>query len=249
MVGAPTKPTPPPVPQPPAKPRASGPPRGDSPGRPGGIPALFVRCLISLWIVWHFSGVFLAALSLEGASPLVLNATQHPKSPMQWYLDASYMNQGRPLFAPIVGPAHVIRYDLLDATGQTIEKGELPSRKLHWPRLFYHRHMMLADQSDFPVSQQMSDYWQRKYLEAFGNHLLAINEKAQTVRLERLAHWPLRQNHVLEGRKLTDPETYEVLIQHTVSRAALPPSLPPNQSLYWQNSPPNTATRNLGIPR
>ena len=131
-----------------------------------------------------------------------MNIAQKP--PMQWYLDALYMNQGHSFFAPDVGPGHLIRYQLFDQSGREIEQGEFPNRKEHWPRLFYHRHFMLADQSELPSDdKQFRDYWQRKYLEAYGRHLLRINENAQSVRLQRFAHWPLpQQSSPVQGKKI-----------------------------------------------
>ena len=59
------------------------------------------------------------------------------------------------------------------------------------PRLLYHRYFMLADQAELPFDDKPTrDYWGRKYLEAYGRQLLAINENAQSVRLLRYNHWP-----------------------------------------------------------
>src|SRR5205085_357188 len=79
---------------------------------------------------------------------------------------------------------------------------ELPSRKSHWPRLLYHRYMMLADQSEFPADDKPTrDFWQRKYLEAFGRQLLREHVQAQTVVLRRYNHWPLPFNYVASSLK------------------------------------------------
>lgn len=253
MVGAPVKPTGPPTPTPPApKPRPAATPReGGTKGNGRLGPAL--RIVISVIIIWHFAGIFLAALSIPVSSPLVMRFAQQP--PMQWYLDALYLNHGHSFFAPDIGPGHVIRYELLDQSGRPIEQGELPNRKTDWPRLFYHRHMMLADQSEMPVeNKQLVEQWQRKYLQAYGQHLLTVNENAQSVHLQRIAHWPLPRNLAAQGIKLTDPKGYEVLIEETVRRktpAAVPAGAPTvqSQSLYWQGNRPNVANRIIGGPR
>src|SRR3954464_8931159 len=101
MVGAaiktPTVSTPTPAPKPrPEKPQREG------AARRGGRPALFIRIGLTVFIAWHFTGVFLAALCVPSSSDLVMRIAQHP--PMQWYLDATYMNQGHSFFAPFVGP-------------------------------------------------------------------------------------------------------------------------------------------------
>src|SRR5262245_20957241 len=91
--------------------------------RTNGRPPMAVRLAISAFIVWHFTGVFLAALSIAPSSQLVMDLAQRP--PMQWYLDALYLNQGHSFFAPEVGPGSLIRYELFDAGGKLIQQGEL----------------------------------------------------------------------------------------------------------------------------
>src|SRR3954468_1177592 len=199
MVGAaiktPTVSTPTPAP----KPRPATPQREGS-ARRGGRPALFIRIAFTVFIVWHFTGVFLAALCVPTTSDLVIKIAQH--GPMQWYLDALYMNQGHSFFAPEVGPGHLVRYQLLDQSGREIETGALPNRKEHRPRLLYHRYFMLADQSEVPANDKATrDLWQRKYLEAFGRQLLRDHVQAQTVVLRRYNHWPLPYNYMANSLK------------------------------------------------
>ncbi|MCI0332663.1 MAG: hypothetical protein L0228_05515 [Planctomycetes bacterium] len=245
MAAAPVKPFGPTMQPTPQKPRPTPTLRepGASPKRPGR-PGAFVRVVISLLIVWHFAGVFLAALSIPTSSQLVMDAAQH--RPMQWYLDALYMNQGHSFFAPEVGPGHLIRYELFDQSGQVMEKGEFP--KDEWPRLRYHRHFMLADQADMPGSEESSKYWQRRYLEAYARQLLRTNEIAQTALVRRIAHWPLPRELALQQRTLTDPEGYELLMEVTQRRSDLGPE-ETNQSLMWQGGQMNTAGRWNGAPR
>jgi hypothetical protein len=259
MVGAPLKTPNPPTP-PGQKPRSTAQREpGTAPKRPG-MPAPVVRVLLTLFIIWHFTGVFLAALSIPVSSDLVLNMAQ--KGPMMWYLDALFMNQGHSFFAPDVGPGHLIRYQLYGHNNQEIERGEFPSRKQHWPRLLYHRYFMLADQSELPFEDKPTrDLWQRKYLDAFGRQLLNENPHAQAVRLQRYAHWPPPRSYFLdrEGKPLkprpplTDPKGYELLTETTVRRSDLAPP-PMNQGTYyqnfqWQQGRPETARRWTGAPR
>lgn len=206
-------------------------------------PSLAFRLIVSLVLVWHFAGIFLAALSIGPSSELVIGIAQN--WPMQWYLDALYLNQGHSFFAPDVGPGHLMRYELFDAGGRVVAQGEIPSTKEYWPRLRYHRHFMLADQAGLPSpDKNYSDLWQRKYLESYARHLLRTNEDALSVRLRRLAHWPLPRNLALQNRKLTDPEGYEVLMEVTQRRGDVAP--PAGQSGHWQGggqqfSAPQTA--------
>jgi hypothetical protein len=230
--------------------------------RPGRLAPL-LRVAISLWIVWHFTAIFFAALSLQPTSMLVLNVAQRP--PMQWYLDALYLNQQHSFFAPEVGPGNVIHYELLDQSGGVIVKGELPSRKEHWPRLRYHRHFMLADQASMPTpDQEVNNYWQRRFLEAYARQLLRANENAQAVRVRRLAHWPLPlfavERYGFEGgyRELVkefarqgrraDEQGYELLLEVTQRRSDIRPAAT-DQSGMWQNGGFDTAGRWTGAPR
>jgi hypothetical protein len=232
------------------KPRPSLTQKESGPGgarRPGTFP-LAVRILLTLLIVWHFAGVFLAALSVPVSSPLVYRIAQQP--PMQWYLDALYMNQGHSFFAPDVGPGHLIRYELFDQSGQVLQQGQLPDDERHWPRLRYHRHFMLADQAAIPADdRQLRDQWQRAYLEHYARHLLRVHQDAESIRLRRIAHWPTPRQLVLDGRKIDDPEGYELLMEVTQRRTDLgpPPAEPANA---WQGRRPmDTANRWIGVPR
>jgi hypothetical protein len=203
MVGAPVKTTvvtPPPAPQ---KPRPASPVREGGSARRNGRPGTLICALVSLWIVWHFSGVFLAALSIGPSSPLVMLVSQgRPTrpSPMQWYLDALYLNQGHSFFAPEVGPGHVIHYELFDQSNQRVAEGTLPDKKEQWPRLFYHRHMMLADQIDISPDNKEGEALGRRQLEAYARQLLRKNRGAQVVRVQLFAHWPLPTMYLSEGR-------------------------------------------------
>jgi hypothetical protein len=218
----------------PTKPREPG----ASPKRNGRLGTV-LRVIISLWIVWHFAGVFLAALSIPPTSSLVLDIAQRP--PMQWYLDALYLNQGHSFFAPEVGPGTLVRYELYDQSGRVMEQGEFPKRGAYWPRLRYHRHFMLADQSSMPGDEQFSKLWQRKYLEAYARHLLRVNENAQAVKVQRIAHWPLPRDYKLQGRTLTDPEGYEVLSEATQRRSDLGPDDRNQSQIMWQSGGYQTA--------
>jgi hypothetical protein len=271
MVGAPIK-TPSPTPPAAQKTRPSPPQREPgAPRRPGKWPSA-LRGVISALIVWHFTAIFLAALSVPGpTSALVRNIAQHPKSPVRWYLDATYLNQGHSFFAPEVGCGYLITYECFDSNGQPIEKGELPSRKENWPRLLYHRYFMLASQAEWGSEddKQTYDNWQRKYLDAYARHLLYANKDAQSVRVRRFAHWPLPIEFAASDRKKgyetlvgnlarrgenkrIDAQGYEFLGETVQRRSDLEPETgrqTMNQNLYWQNNRANTASRWNGVPR
>jgi hypothetical protein len=218
MVGAAIKTPTASMPTPAPKPRPEKPAREGS-SRRGGRPALVIRIAFTVFIVWHFAGVFLAALCVPTSSKLVLDIAQH--WPMQWYLDALYMNQGHSFFAPDVGPGHLVRYQLLDQSGHEIERSEFPSRKDHWPRLLYHRYFMLADQLDLPFNDKPThDLWQRKYLEAFGRQLLREHTQAQSVVLRLYNHWPLPYSYVRGSLENIDKQIAQLKEQKRTEEAA-----------------------------
>lgn len=200
----------------------------------GNGPGNLVRIVVSLLLIWHLSAVFLAPLSIQPTSRLVVSLAQGTF--MQWYLDLLYINHGYHFFAPDPGPGHLIRYELLDERGGQIETGEFPNRKEQWPRLWYHRHFMLADQVGIPQpTEEESKRWQRRYLENYARNLLRLNENAHAVRVRWVAHYPIPPEHGYQGRKLNDPSTYETLLEVSERRATPPPPTT-DQSRVWQES-------------
>lgn len=64
------------------------------------------------------------------------------------YLNATYTNHGYDFFTPDPSGSYLIGYQVKDEAGQAIAEGQYPNLDDQWPRLFYHRHMMLAAQID-----------------------------------------------------------------------------------------------------
>jgi hypothetical protein len=269
MVGAPIKTT---VVTPPAaaqKPKLTSPTREG--GRRNGRPATLICVLVSLWIVWHFSGIFLAALSIGTTSNLVMRISQgEPGRPsmMQRYLDALYLNQGHSFFAPEVGPGHVIHFELFDGSNQRIGEGTLPDKKEQWPRLLYHRHMMLADQVEAPSENEadkQAGAFGRIQLEAYARQLLRQNRGAQTCRVQLFAHWPLPSFFLDQGRPAgyqrlaremsqsgqnhqINEQGFELVAEAVQRRSDLPPEPDPpaeQESKKQSFAPPSPANPNL----
>jgi hypothetical protein len=247
------------------KPRPTPTPREPGAKRPGKLGPL-LRVAISIVIVWHVTAIFLAALSIDGSSPLVMSIAQG--RPMQWYLDLLYLNQGHSFFAPNVGPSGVIHYELFDQSGSVIEDGEMPSRKDHWPRLRFHRHFMLADQAP-SGDDEYNSKWARPYLEAYARQLLRANPQAQAARVRHYAHWPLFRELEVRARDpeygrdrayqdmaralaqegiTVDARGYQMLLEVTQRRSDLGQQQP-DQTNVWQSGPVETAGRWSGGPR
>jgi hypothetical protein len=199
--------------------------------------------LVSLLIGWHLLAVALAPMSLPPTSQLVVDLAQRP--PMQWYLDLLYLNHGYHFFAPDPGPGHLIRYEIFDNRGGLIEQAEFPNPKVHWPRLYYHRYFMLADQVGLPSDdEQYRKFWQRKYLEAYAQQLLRQHD-GHSIRIRWVAHYSLPPLLAEQGRKLNDPEGYETLMEITERRRDAAPQAG-NEGPGWQGNRFDAASRWTG---
>jgi hypothetical protein len=96
---------------------------------------------------------------------------------------------------------------------------------------------MLADQAGLPSEDEnYRKLWQRKYLEAYARQLLREHD-GQSIRLRWVIHYSLPPLLAQQGRKLTDPESYETEMEVTQRRSDLgpPPGAPTNeQNGMWQ---------------
>jgi hypothetical protein len=125
-------------------------------------------------------------MSIPPTSQLVIGIAQGPF--MQWYLDALYLNHGYSFFAPDPGPGRLVYYDIYDRQGTVIRQGKFPDWDMQWPRLWYHRHFMLADQVGIGLQRDDGPgEGERKYLEAYARQLLR-QYPGESVRVRWIAH-------------------------------------------------------------
>jgi hypothetical protein len=182
---------------------------------------LAVRIIVSVFLVWHVSAVFLAPLSIPPSSGLVRSIAQGP--PMQWYLNLLYLNHGYNFFAPDPGDGHIVRYQVYDQNRQPIKdgQGEFPNRNTQWPRLFYHRYFMLAEQVGWGLGDGLDpNKGPRRYLEAFGRHLLQKYD-GQMVTVQWIAHRPADPLPGPVPVKLDKPESYTQVLEVVQRRSDL----------------------------
>jgi hypothetical protein len=207
--------------------------------RSNGRPSFAIRFVVSVFLVWHLVAVFLAPLSVPPTSWLVMNIAQGRYT--QWYLDALYINHGYQFFAPDPGAGKLVRWEVLNAQGGVTKQGEFPNTKEQWPRLWYHRHFMLADQAGAALEDERDpDRWKRMFLEAYARHILRESDGA-AVRVRWIEHRPLDPKMAFDGAKLDDPSTYrQVLPDIVVRRSDLGPE-PTNQTNVWQSGRQNMA--------
>jgi len=185
----------------------------------------FWRWLVSLLLVLHLTAVFVAPwdLSTDPALPPGYVAPggsqqlpprdsavwQQPVVPRKlhrffnYYLNLAYLNHGYQFFAPDPAGSNLIRYQVWDSGGAEIATGEFPNLDQQWPRLFYHRHMMLAAQTG-----DMGERSGRLY----AKHLIRLHG-GQTARLEWVLHKLLSPKQVLDETPMGAESTFVVLAE------------------------------------
>lgn len=96
-------------------------------------------------VIGHVMAIALPPLAFQsrgsdGSSPSVTTAL----APVRHYAEFIYADRGYAFFAPDPGPSHLIQAVIEPGSDQE-QTIFLPSHSLHWPRLLYHRHFMLAE--------------------------------------------------------------------------------------------------------
>ena len=176
------------------------------------------RLLVSLLVVTHLVAIVSAPWSLSTSPALPPGYVPPPGQPelpipesAVWqqpivpqtlhkfftpYLNLTYTNHGYEFFAPDPGGSHIIRYRVASPSGEMVE-GEFPNRQQQWPRLFYHRHMMLAAQT-LDLGQASGQH--------FADHLATVHGGPSEVSL--IVHMLLDPQRVLDETPLDAPSTY-----------------------------------------
>lgn len=225
----------------------SGKPKDRQPsaaGQGGGAssdrPARWVRVLVSLAVAWHVFAVFISPLAVQPASILVSGVATSPY--VRWYTDSLYLNQGYHFFGPDPPRNHVLRYSVTDDSGAVVAQGSLPDKTAQRPRLYYHRHMMLADQAGNGPPDVDPEEWLKLSLRGYARHLLREYGGARAT-VECVIHNPLTPRMSLEGVDPNTPETFESVtwVEETAAALEQPlpvPPPPPNGSFDAEPLPP-----------
>ena len=180
-------------------------------GKPAGLAwSARVRWLVSVALVWHLVGLIVGPIS---SPPSILgDRLQAIYLP---YLQAAYLNHGYKFFGPDPGPSHLVRYVIEMPDGERTE-ATFPDRKLHWPRLFYHRHFMLSEFLDalsgpwdprFEWDRQPLSPAQQVYIESYAHHLLT-KYGGKRVTLYLVEHRLPSPLEVIDGVRLNDSKLY-----------------------------------------
>jgi hypothetical protein len=134
------------------------------------------------------------------------------------YSNLLYINSGYNFFSPDPGVSHVIRYEITNDKGEKVAEGQLPDRRDQWPRLFYHRYMMLVEQSnDADRAGPHLQGWEYKIAER-----LMEEHGGTRIRMKLFRHHLLTPQQVKAGTRLDAPSTYEQLadLEHRLPKKA-----------------------------
>ena len=186
------------------------------------------RAIVSVLLAAHLFAIVIPPLWVAcTGSPLAAGLSPWVKP----YTDATALGQGYAFFAPEPPQGSLLRYRATFEDGSTPIVGTLPDVSHRFPRLWFHRHFMLADQlhSDFvlhpqgslpPEAQSAFEKGRHRYdlkKQAFAAHLKAVYG-AETVEISRVTHHVRPWEAHREGMLARDPRLYEVL-----SDEAIPP--------------------------
>lgn len=105
------------------------------------------RLIASALILLHITAVFWPPFTFacsvgDGSSSPFADGV------MSWlrpYASLMYLDHGYFFFAPRPGPSHLVHYKVEFADGREPVEGVFPNLSEQRPRLFYHRHFMLAE--------------------------------------------------------------------------------------------------------
>ncbi len=195
------------------------------------------RALVSLLVTLHLLAVFTAPWADPPPSSELARAVAEWFRP---YAQFMCLNNGYRFFAPDPGPSHLIRYELIGSDG-ILGEDRFPDRDAQWPRLYYHRHLMLAEMThqiaaavpEVPagtrLEQIMSPREKAEYREqqqrarviqqSIADYLLSQNPAATSVRLYVQTHAIPTPFDVQRGMRLTDPRLYEERLLGEFSRS------------------------------
>jgi hypothetical protein len=183
----------------------------------------WLQRLLSVAIAYHLLAVFVGAWI---GSPPTSPFAEFVAQPFRSYIAIADLNHGYRFFAPNPGPSHIFRYRLTFGDGSTHES-QFPDRREQWPRLFYHRHLMLSENlnvlrpnvADVEPSIGGNEAMQRfaALARSYAGHLLRTHD-ARQIDWEFVRHYQPSPSDIAEGRTLEGNEFYETLERGTLVR-------------------------------
>ena len=147
------------------------------------------------------------------------------------YVEFCYLSHGYRFFNE-PGPSHMLRYELEYDDGRPKITATLPDRNVHRPRLFYHRHFMLAehlnqllmavppeppsdvkpDTEAYRAWREVRDYNRRiadAYVRSYAQHLCWRHDAGRVTLIGLERRLPTRDDIVRRHKRLDDPDFLE----------------------------------------
>ncbi len=170
----------------------------------------WVKTVLSLWLAYHVGGIVLAPAALPVT--IVPRTAEEPVEPSPLlfgifekayadYLSTLSMAHAHRFFAPEPGPGRRLRYEIETETG--VIAGELPDDAA-WPRLRYHRQLMLAERSG---GKQRQEDWYAAYARG-----LLWGHGGERITLWQVTHELPTPAAVRSGLGLDDPQFEQVTL-------------------------------------
>ena len=167
---------------------------------------------ISVVLVLHLYSVFIPPFTIATTTPQGSRselASSLRDSFLSPYIEAAFLDHGYAFFAPDPPRAnYLIRYRLEFDDGRPPVERTFPDVERHWPRLLYHRHLMLTSQvnDDINLAPKVGALkW-----ESFKSHL-KTKYGAKNVELTGVEHFVPLPNHFKQGMQIRDPRLYRDL--------------------------------------
>ncbi len=180
------------------------------------------KVFASVLIGFHLFAVFSAPW---GSPPPSSALAQSVRLKLHPYTQSLAIDNGYRFFAPNPEPSQIVRYTLKYSDGTTTQ-GQFPHRDTQRPRLYYHRHLILADTiarwvaaaPDLPPGLLLGPEERKEYdrlrnrstmlLRAVADHLLHVHPTAESVEMVLHEHEIPTPSDILNGVKLTDDALY-----------------------------------------
>ena len=159
--------------------------------------SLTARRVVTVWLVWHFTGLVFAAAAARPSAEIVRQGWQL----FSYYLQSLYLNHAYRFYSPEPGPTMLMRYTLTMPDGSIVTKDAFPQRSDYGPRLRYQRHLALTNalSGEKQPAQRLAESFARHLFETTG---------AETIDLSRVAHFPRSMSDARRGADPTDEAFY-----------------------------------------
>jgi len=164
---------------------------------PGDSIPRWPRRVLSAWLLFHLIAIVLPPLSIRPTSTLFTDTARLIRP----YVQALQLDHGYHYFAPQPGESTLLEFTATRHDG-TETRGMMPHRQI-WPRLLYHRHLMLTESLGY-IPEDLEDAWLESYARC-------ISRKTQCPRVEltHVLHYLPTMSMIQEGVTLDHPDLFD----------------------------------------